>query len=195
MKVVKNRKGFTLVELLAVIVILALIMGIAAYSMQGVTENVRISSMKSSALSFIDGVRTSLLSTMNLEAGYYYFNEKILETDVESPWGGNYVYYNKVDDEGNPDTITSSLNTNGYATANESSSTSKVCGGENSGSFVRVKALENGTYSYEACLYDSLGHFVYASEQVLTNSSTKSDYYKTGDAGSTVEVDTNGKIK
>lgn len=189
MKVVKNRKGFTLVELLAVIVILALIMGIAAYSMQGVTENVRISSMKSSALSFIDGVRTSLLSTMNLKEGNYYFNEKILETDVESPWGGKYVYYNKTEN-GTPDETTSSLNANGYATAAETDD--KVCGGN--GSFVRVRALGNGTYSYEACLYDSLGHFVYASEQVLTNSSTKSDYYRQNAATDATFCLSNGTI-
>ena len=67
MEFMKNKKGFTLVELLAVIVILAIVMGIAAYSMQGVTENVRISSMKSSALSIIDGVRKELLSNMNLD--------------------------------------------------------------------------------------------------------------------------------
>ena len=40
-KFILDKKGFTLVELLAVIVILVLIMGLAFYSLQGVIENVR----------------------------------------------------------------------------------------------------------------------------------------------------------
>ncbi len=184
MKFMKNKNGFTLVELLAVIVILALIMGIAAYSMQGVTENVKISSIKSSALSYVDGVRTTLLSTMNLEEGDYYFSQKMLETDVESPWG-KYVYYS-----GDDTTISNSLTSTGVAKAN--STNALVCG--NSGSFVRIGKLSSGDYTYAACLYDDAGNYVFADEQILTNSKTKSDYYKQATTGSTVTMATDGKI-
>ena len=178
MEIMKNKKGFTLVELLAVIVILALIMGIAAYSMQGVTENVRISSMKSSALSFVDGVRTTLLSTMELQSGDYFFDETILETDVESPWGGLYQY----------------KDTDSDGVIRAGNAGTQVCGGD-SGSFVRVNEVSSGVYSYDVCLFDSNGNFVFASEKVLSNAKNKADYYKQDSAdGATVTIE-NGKIK
>ena len=172
----KNKKGFTLVELLAVIVILALIMGIAAYSMQGVTENVRISSMKSSALSFIDGVRTTLLSTMELQAGDYYFDETILETDVESPWGGIYQY-NETDADG---------------VIRGGNAGTQTCG--TAGSFVRVNEISNGVYSYDICLFDSNGNFVFASEKVLSNAKDKKDYYDKDAAEGATRCLNSGKI-
>lgn len=183
MKFMKNQKGFTLVELLAVIVILALIMGIAAYSMQGVTENVKISSIKSSAMSFVDGVRTTLLSTMSLQEGDYYFSAKLLEKDVESPWGGKFTYYN-----GEDTNIANALSANGVAKAG----TGLTCG--SSGSFIRVSKVSSGIYSYAACLYDGNGNYVFADEQILTNSKTKTDYYKQTTSGSTVTMGTDGKI-
>jgi len=174
----KNRKGFTLVELLAVIVILALIMGIAAYSMQGVTENVRISSMKSSALSFVDGVRTTLLSTMELQSGDYFFDETILETDVESPWGGQFKY----------------KDTDADGVIRAGNEGTQVCGGD-SGSFVTVHEVSSGVYSYNVCLFDSNGNFIYASEKVLSNAKDKTDYYDQNAAnGATVSIE-DGKIK
>lgn len=175
-KFIGNKKGFTLVELLAVIVILALIMGIAAYSMQGVTENVRISSMKSSALSFIDGVRTTLLSTMELQAGDYYFDKTILETDVESPWGGTYQY--------------SSTDTDGVLRSGDAGSL--ACGP--SGSFVRINEVSSGVYTYDVCLFDSAGNFVFASEKVLSTAKNKSDYYKQDASNNATVCLSSGKI-
>ena len=163
MKIMENRKGFTLVELLAVIVILALIMGIAAYSMQGVTENVKISSMKSSALTIIDGARNALLSRMSLKAGYYYVGGSLLDKDVETPWGGSYDFSGSTGDM-----ITA-------VTGN----TTPACQ-KGSGSFIHI--TEDATtkrLSYSICLHDTDGdHFIYASENVLGKTDPeKSDYY------------------
>lgn len=93
--VLKNKKGFTLVELLAVIVILALIMGIAVVAMSGVIENSKKNSALTTAASLIDGVRKKLMVDANLETGTtsYYFTNAILERGgVTSPLGGNYAY-------------------------------------------------------------------------------------------------------
>ena len=186
MKHVNNKKGFTLVELLAVIVILALIMGIAAFSMQGVTENTRISSMKSSAIVWVDGVRNMLLANMNLKEGDYYFNDKMLNSSTESPWGGAYSYYT-----GEDATITSNLNSNGYAYAG--SGVTLVCGGTGStGSFIRV-AQNGNNYTWSICLYDGNGNYVFGTEQVLKRDDAKSDYYR-ANVNSALTLDANGKI-
>lgn len=175
--ILKNRKGFTLVELLAVIVILALIMGIAAFSMQGVTENVRISSMKSSAISYLDGVRTSLLAIQDLKPGDYYFDGKILETDVESPWGGKFTY-------------AESVGATGVTRGGDAGTL--VCG--TSGSFVRVNYKSSGIYDYDICLYDGVGNFVFANENTLVNSKEKTDYYKQDTAVNAKVCIASGKI-
>lgn len=171
----KNQKGFTLVELLAVIVILALIMGIAAFSMQGVTENVKISSMKSSAIALVSGVRNELLSAMNLDAGYYYIGESLLDKETQSPWGGSY-------------------NFSGSNTSIITESSSALSCTTTSGSFVRISNGTNGNLIYAICLHDDLGNFVYANESVLlNNNSNKSDYYLKTDA-SQVYITSQGKV-
>ena len=177
MKVFKNKSGFTLVELLAVIVILALIMGIAAYSMQGVTENVRISSMKSSALALVDGVRNELLSNMNLEAGYYYIGENLLDKKTESPWGGEY-------------------NFSGSTSARTTKASETLSCSSNGGSFVRIEEAADKRLSYTICLHDNLGHYIYANETILLKKDPeKTEYHveKSGD-NVTVYVDADGKI-
>ena len=89
----KNKKGFTLVELLAVIVILALIMSIAVVSIGGVLQSTRENTFRESAISMIDGVRKQLLVNNALNAGTYYFTQATLEKGgVESPLGGNIKY-------------------------------------------------------------------------------------------------------
>ena len=55
-----NKKGFTLVELLAVIVILALIMAIAVYSISGILQSSREGVFKDTAISVIRGVKNQL---------------------------------------------------------------------------------------------------------------------------------------
>lgn len=183
MKYVNNKKGFTLVELLAVIVILALIMGIAAFSMQGVTENVRISSIKSSAMTYVEGVRKLLLSNMNIEEGDYYINQVMLQKEVSSPWG-EYVYYT-----GSDATITANLNSRGYSKAGET----LHCGGANqTGSFVRI-TKNAGNYTYAVCLYDDANNYVFGNESVLQKDASNSDYYMS-DVSAEIYLDANGKV-
>lgn len=92
-KVLKNKKGFTLVELLAVIVILALIMGIAVVAMSGVVGESQKNAARKTAANIIDGVRTKLTLEGELRSGTYYFDKAILEKGgVTSPLGGDYKY-------------------------------------------------------------------------------------------------------
>jgi type IV pilus assembly protein PilA len=87
----KNKKGFTLVELLAVIVILALIMGIAVVSIGNVLSSSKRDIMLESAAGYIDGVR-KLLYIGNATPGTtgttkYGFDATILESGGTSPYG------------------------------------------------------------------------------------------------------------
>ncbi len=89
----RNKKGFTLVELLAVIVILALIMSIAVVSIGGVLQSTRQNAFKETAASIINGVRQQLLVYNELKEGYYTFSETIVEKGgEESPLGGKINY-------------------------------------------------------------------------------------------------------
>ena len=93
MKTLKNKKGFTLVELLAVIVILALIMAIAIYSISGILQGSRESTFKDTAAGIIRGVRLQLTANNNLEAGTYYFTRDMLESGATNPpFGGTYNF-------------------------------------------------------------------------------------------------------
>ena len=102
-KISNNKKGFTLVELLAVIVILALIMSIAVISMGGVMQSAREGTFKNMALSIIDGVKKQLTVNgqlaFNVELGkttkttYFFFEERMLEKGGDtSPLGGKITY-------------------------------------------------------------------------------------------------------
>ena len=88
----KNKKGFTLVELLAVIVILALIMSIAIVSIGGVLKSSRENTFKETALSIISGVKMQLTVANELKAGTYYFTTNLLDNDNELPFGGKIKY-------------------------------------------------------------------------------------------------------
>ena len=57
MKKLKNNKGFTLVELLAVIVVLAIVMSLAVVAITGVLDNARRATFVSEAKSFLEGAR------------------------------------------------------------------------------------------------------------------------------------------
>ena len=98
-----NKKGFTLVELLAVIVILALIMAIAVVSMSGIMTSARNSTFKETAVQIINGVQQQLtLANELLPAdthfsgnGVQYFVAKqmIEKGGDKAPLGGSYQFY------------------------------------------------------------------------------------------------------
>ena len=101
----KNKKGFTLVELLAVIVILALIMGIAVVSIGSVLQSSKKKIMYENAQSILNGVKKQFLignvSAPSTGTSYFGFNANLLDSGgIESPLGGNFVYrtYNDTDD-------------------------------------------------------------------------------------------------
>lgn len=137
-----NKKGFTLVELLAVIVILALIMSIAVVSIGGVLQSTRQSTFRESAASIIDGVRTQLLVNNSLSAGSYYFKEGILQKGgKEAPLGGEIVYASSA-----PDGSTA-IGDMLY----KAGSTAPTCG-HNVSSFVTVTQDANNNLEYKICL-------------------------------------------
>ncbi len=130
-----DKKGFTLVELLAVIVILALIMAIAIYSISGVLTSSRQSVYKETAAGIIRGVKMQLTVANRMESGKYYFDTTMLESGgTNPPFGGTYnfgtgtavegtkgVY--KADDQTDSCTAT----TTSYVLIDEATNTSKIC--------------------------------------------------------------------
>ena len=62
MKNLKNKKGFTLVELLAVIVVLAIVMGLAVVGITSVLDSTRKSAFAADAKSYIEGARALVRS-------------------------------------------------------------------------------------------------------------------------------------
>lgn len=61
-----NKKGFTLVELLAVIVVLAIILVIAIPNVLGIIDNSRKDSFISTAKMIVDAAKTSIASNSNI---------------------------------------------------------------------------------------------------------------------------------
>ena len=93
MKKLTNKKGFTLVELLAVIVILAILMAIAATNIGPVIDNSRRSSMRTTAQMIIEAVQTQLTANFELYAGTYQWDTSILDRGgISAPFGGEYKY-------------------------------------------------------------------------------------------------------
>ena len=86
------KKGFTLVELLAVIVILALIMAIAIYSISGILQSSRENVFKDTAINVLNGVKNQLLATNQLQEGKYYFTPALLDNNNDLPFGGKIHY-------------------------------------------------------------------------------------------------------
>ena len=82
-----NNKGFTLVELLAVVVILALVMGIAASSMLGVMNNSRTSTLYSAAQTAASNLNNWVVEDMlaTSTAQQVVGNDFISYTQAENP--------------------------------------------------------------------------------------------------------------
>lgn len=93
----KNKKGFTLVELLAVIVILALIMGIAIVSIGNVVQDSRENVMFENAQSVIDAVKKTLaINFASPNGNSYGFNKAMLSSGGDkSAFGDSWVYRTK----------------------------------------------------------------------------------------------------
>ena len=144
--VMKNKKGFTLVELLAVIVILALIMGIAVVAMSGVIDSSEKNSARRTAANIIDGVRTKLMLEGELESGTYYFTNAILEKGGKtSPFGGDYLYY----DTTAPVTGATLIGSTGVYRA---ASKIESCTTGQKPSFVTITVTDGAPTEYKICL-------------------------------------------
>ena len=144
----KNKKGFTLVELLAVIVILALIMSIAIVSIGGVLNSARQSTLKETAVSIINGVRQQIIVANELKEGDYVFSKALLEKGGDkSPLGGEFKIASEITCNGSGDvTIGANICRKGTAYTGCSAGTDP--------SYVRV-SLRSGTtnvYEYKICL-------------------------------------------
>ena len=162
----KNKKGFTLVELLAVIVILALIMSIAIVSIGGVLNSSRRSTFKETAVSIINGVRQHLTIANRLEEGYYQFTSSLLEKGgADSPLGGTIQYLANLDDCS--DKIGDHICKLSQAQSCSASDTLK--------SFVHV-AKSGDVFTYEICLNAGAGHSYInmGSETALLNNNDNS---------------------
>jgi prepilin-type N-terminal cleavage/methylation domain-containing protein len=159
-----NKKGFTLVELLAVIVILAILMAIAATNIGPVIDNSRRSSMRTTAQQIIDAVRLQLTSNYELFPGAYCFTPSILDSGgVSAPFGGEYAYCSS----GTGEKIGSGVYHDGSNYATKTTSSASECASSDH-SYVIV-ARDEDTYSWSICLTttDLEGGYLYATRQQL----------------------------
>ena len=155
-----NKKGFTLVELLAVIVILALIMAIAVVSMSGIMTGARKSTMKETALQIINGVRQQLTLSNQLVASQnkftrdtgnvYYVSKAMLEKGGDSaPLGGTYSFITTSTSPKTTDDAVTQIGSSGIYEATNAVA-ANACNGTNL-SFVRVKN-SGGNWVWSICL-------------------------------------------
>lgn len=146
----KNKKGFTLVELLAVIVILALIMSIAIISIGGVLNSARQSTMKETAVSIINGVRQQIIVANELKEGDYVFTKSLVEKGGDkSPLGGNFKIATSLTCDG---TGQQKIGDNICRIGNDTACNAST------DSFVRVSKDSNNVYTYSICLITSAGN-------------------------------------
>lgn len=165
-----NKKGFTLVELLAVIVILALIMSIAIISMSGIMQGARYSTMKETGLQIINGVRQQLTLANELNAGTagsrftsdngidYYFSRSLLEKGGKtSPLGGDFEYVSGKPDDSEQIGIVGVYRYDGTEGSRNLTCTNE---GETNYSFVRVKYnTQTSNFEYSICLTAGKGNY------------------------------------
>ncbi len=176
----KNKKGFTLVELLAVIVILALIMSIAIVSIGGVLNSARQSTFKETAVSIINGVRQQLTLANSLPTSgsqRFFFESRILEKGGKSPLGGDIQFVSGLSDGKIDVSATTTANLRA-ATAignmgiyRDDTSTDTTCG-VGLRSYVTVKKdSTNNVYTYSICLTAGAGQkYIEGTETELLDS-------------------------
>ena len=140
-----NKKGFTLVELLAVIVILAILMAIAATNLGPVIDNSRRSSMRSTAQQILSSVQSQLTSSFELYPGTYEWDKGILDSGgITAPFGGEYYYHQ---------TGGTKIGSGVYRMSG--SDTLDGCSAEassNKVSYIVIKRTAEGNYKYAICL-------------------------------------------
>ncbi len=164
--ILKNKKGFTLVELLAVIVILALIMSIAIISMNGIMQGARYDTMKETGLQIINGVRQQLtlsneLPMENGDTVYCYFSEAILSKGGKtSPLGGTFKYYT-----GTPDPTDGPFALGYTGVFKVKTSTALACTEGSGESYVKAVGKGNGkSPEFSICLITNEGGNYYIND-------------------------------
>ena len=192
-----NKKGFTLVELLAVIVILALIMAIAVVSMSGIMNGARRNTMKETGLQIINGVRQQLTLSNQLittdpkftraTGNVYYVSGAMLEKGGGSaPMGGTYQLGTSSSTSG-----VTPVGTSGLFEANSEVATS-TCNGKNQ-SYVRVRYV-GSNWEWSVCLTagstgtgDTAKAYPYITDIVGTTYKTEQDLLKSDDNSMIIE--------
>ena len=178
MRNIFNKKGFTLVELLAVIVILALIMGIAVFSIGGVMDNAKVNTAKRSAGQVIEGVRVLLSQSGSLDQGTYFVQASMLEKGGESPLGGSFAFANVT--AGNVSFAETSTPVTEVATGIYKSSVAKALSTCTATvpSFVNITLdSATGVYVYEICLTAGTGNKYLKGTESQMNSDDSSVVY------------------
>ena len=182
----EDKKGFTLVELLAVIVILALIMSIAVISMGGVMQSARESTYKQSAASIIEAVRNQLTVSQELykhngnswynEYVTYFFTKEVLDRQVDAPFGGAFRMLDIT-----PDTaaLFKKIGTGVYIAIDSDGNSIKDSNRTCFGSLSFVQVIYNNTnksFEYKICLTSSANNdndlnypYIFATEVDLLN--------------------------
>jgi len=174
MKKIRNKKGFTLVELLAVIVVLAIVMGLAAVAITNVLENTRKAAMVSDAKTFLNGahdlVNSDDLNVMlggtsayspscdtNGSTTYIPLAALDLEKGGDSPYGNDYLL-------GDSKTVATT-----YTNIKQSGKQA---------SYVKVTSVVSGgscTFTYAIYLTDGMYNITDATNHSVAEASLSSD--------------------
>lgn len=156
----KNKKGFTLVELLAVIIILGVLLMIAVPAVQNVIKKTKNNATQKQAELFIDAAKKmAIIDEATSDMVIYKLSD--LDSDVDKnrftgmvvalKENGSYKYYIYLNDSVNKKTIGNNNNNNGiFEFASEDKINEKVTDGvkkfkEDSTKIIKVN---NNTYSY-----------------------------------------------
>ena len=149
----KNKKGFTLVELLAVVVILALIMGIAVVSVGSVISSSKEKAFRETAASVLSGVKQRLF-IQSADTGKYTFKSSILEKGgVSSPYGGTIKYISACSET--------------YPALSGDADICKINSGYTDCASATTSYVYYSSGEYKICLKDSDGYYVDANENDL----------------------------
>ena len=155
----KNKKGFTLVELLAVIVILGVLLMIAVSAVQNVIKKAKNNATQKQAELFIDAAKKmAIIDEATSDMVIYKLSD--LDSDVDKnrftgmvvalKENGSYKYYIYLNDSVNKKTICNNNNNNIFEFASEDKINEKVTDGvkEFKEGSTQIIKVNNNTYSY-----------------------------------------------